>query len=361
MQFTADSTALVSVLKRLCSVAADRPVLPMFGSIKVKATSESGVTLFSYHPTMAAQASIESTNSGPFEFGLNADVFLGVVSVLPKNTEVSTTIDQTSISLSAGKSAFKLNTLREDIFRKPKQYADMPFVEIDTRAFIDKMKKVSFCRNNKSEREIFSSVCLNSDHFVSTDGYRMSYVPNGILRVPDSILIAGETADRLQKLFDKVTGKGLFYGTQTEISLAIGDTYVTSSLLVNKFPAYKSTLTAIQAATHVRCLAKRADVIDAIGRTIAVSSSSEMKQVEMVFDLNVLKFYSHDKTAGDASDVIACEGPGAPGAILLNGAYLQEAVKNYTSDQIVFEYRGEDLPLIITDGEHVNVIQPIKR
>lgn len=358
MNFSVDSNELAALLKRLSAVVSSKPMIPMHGHIRVKSEASCKVSFYAYNTQMSAQAELASRNDGPFEFGLNASILADVVSVLPKGTTVVFTLGKSDVKVVAGKSAFKLNIISEDVFTPLKNYDGMAFIDLDVREFITRLKRVSFCRNNKSEREVFSSVCVNSEHFVSTDGFRLSYIPNPLLKIPGDLVISGETADRLQKLFDKVTGPGKFFGTPSEVHFSMGGTTVSCRLLSGKFPKYQSILLT---GEHVRCLVNKSDMVGALDRTMAVIGASDFKHVELKFGVNELELFSTDSMAGDAKDTIVCECPGLQEPILLSGTYLAEAVKHYTADKIVFELRGAHTPFVMTDGEHINVIQPIKR
>lgn len=362
MEFSVDSAALMTSLKRLSSIVTNKPMIPMHEAIKIGSRVGDRVSFFACNPHMSAQAEVSSENVCSFEVGVNAEVFTGVVAVLPKDTKTVFTMDpadRRTLVVTAGKASFRLNLLAEDVFSPAKNYEEMPFIPMDVRQFIDNLKRVSFCRNSKSDREIFSAVCVNTDHFVSTDGYRLSFVPNKLLKVPGNLIVSGETADRLQKLFDKTSGTGKFFSTLGEVSLSMGGITVTSRLMVDRFPAYQSVIPSTP--DYLKCVIGRLPLLEALSRATAISSAAATKQVEVVFLPDTVRLLSMDASSGAAADEVAADVAGAPGSILLNGTYLVEALRRYDSEKVAFEMRGDSSPFVITDGEHVNVIQPIRR
>jgi DNA polymerase-3 subunit beta len=362
MNFSVNSTELLAALRRLMPIVSAKPVVPMYGSVRMRASGEYAC-LSVYGETMLANALVPY-NGESFDFGLPAAVFFEVVSVLAKDTEVFFSSSDKFVLLKAGTSSFKLNLQRYDIFPKPRELDPATLQPTDTGAFIANLKKVAYCRDEKADKEIYSSVCVNTDHFISTDGYRMSYVANKLVSIPpgDGILISGTTADRLLKLFDKVTDTGsLFFTDGREMILVRGGTVAFCKLLNKKYALYKQVLIDIANTPVTRSVAPRAGVIASLDRAMAVVGSFDAKQVVLEFGPDSMRFSTSDKTAGDASDILVCKGGGHGEAVLLRGPYLAKALKSYDSEDITFEFRGAMEPLIITDGEHVNVIQPLRQ
>jgi|GEM_PF-5322790 len=366
--FQIQSTALVSAFKRIASVVPDKPILPAYGALKFKATGSDEIFVTASNPTLVSKTSIKASIQEPMEFGTNATVFVKVISALPKDQMVTFNLADTHVKVTAGNASFKINIFYDmETLLRDRNYEEMGFVDINVRDFLDNTKKVSFVRNEDSDKPEFSSVCVNSDHFVSTDGYRLSYAPNKLLKIPPeigNILLPGEAADRLYKLFDKVDGaSGRFFGNDSDITIHYGDTYASCRRVSGKFPMYQSVLSDLLRNQHTRCLVKRADMVDSLSRILTISSAKGegSRQVELSFAENALKLYTVDQSRGDATDIISCECPGVSESMLFSGKYLLETLKHYESDSLVLELRGPQRPLLITDGTHVNIIMPVAR
>jgi DNA polymerase-3 subunit beta len=122
-----------------------------------------------------------------------------------------------------------------------------------------------------------------------------------------------------------------------------------------RFVGYKSVLPS---GAHTRVGLERDAVLAALQRVMLVS---EMRNVGVKFSSGEVRFSSSDNKSGEAEDVVSAEcGEDCP-EMVINGKHLVEAFKNYASEKIFAEFRGPTRGLVLTDGEHINVIQAVIR
>jgi DNA polymerase III sliding clamp (beta) subunit (PCNA family) len=98
---------------------------------------------------------------------------------------------------------------------------------------------------------------------------------------------------------------------------------------------------------------------------MVLMDDDDLKKVSMTFSENRLDLYTTDKKYGDGLESLGCESPGFSETLLVTGTFITEALRNYTTEKVVFELRPSGSPqrtqpLILTDGEHVNVIMPLR-
>jgi DNA polymerase-3 subunit beta len=355
MQFSIEHDALLPILKRLSSVVPSKAMIPAHSSIKVVSSEPGTVKLYTYSPAIVTEGTIGGVSvTGPFEFGTDEGALLNVISSLPKGSKVDFSVGESYVNVKAGCSDFRLNIFREDMFLPPRNYPGLPFIEINMKAFVDSLRKVSFCSESRHERVERAAVCINSEHFVATDGHRMSLCPNKMFKTPHNILVSSDVVDRVQKLFDKPTGPGVFSGSESEIHLGYQGIYASVRLLTGSYPNYQSV---IPQGPHTRCLVDRAKLLEATNRVLVLCGEAS-QVVRMAFQENRIDLFSSDPTYGEASESLPCECPGFAEPVWLTGNFVTEALKNYDTDQVVIELRTSVSPLTITDGEHINVLMP---
>lgn len=358
MHFSVQVQQLAALIKRLTAVVPSKPLIPTHGSIKVLSREPGVVRFYTYSPTIVTEGSLKTPDiGGSFEFGTNVQMFANLVASLPKTETAHFSVDGRNLIVRAGKSSYKLFIFSEDVFLPPRDYSLLPYIDLDMAKFVEGLKKVSFCVETKHDRVERSSVCINSDHFVATDGYRLSYFPNRLFKTPHDLLLSSGTVESLQKLYDKSQPKGHFSGSDVEVVLECDGVYSSSRLVAGRYPNYRAV---IPTTAHTRCLVDRQPLIEALSRVMVLMGGDVLRAVRFTFLENRAVLFTSDKDHGEGMESVECECPGEANPYTLNGDYVLEALKKYSGDKVVFELRRPEDPFIITDGEHVNVIVPIR-
>lgn len=357
MQFRISNTALLPLLKRLTAIVPSKAMIPAHSSIKVVSREPRTVKFYTYSPTIVTEGTLSDVDvTAPFEFGTSEGLFSDLISSLPKDGMIDFDLQENCLLVKSGRSSFKLNIFTEDMFLPPRQYDKLPFIDVDMKVFVESLKKVSFCSESRHDRVERTAICINSDHFVATDGHRMSLYPNKLFKAPHNILISSEAVERVQKLYDKPQGPGRFSGSDSEIHLGCQGVYASIRLLTGSYPNYKSV---IPIGPHTRCLVNRAELTESLDRVMVLMGEGT-KNVRFTFAENRIDLFTSDTRHGDGFESLTCECPGFESPIVLTGSFVLEALKNYSTEKVVFELRSPAAPLIMTDGEHINVIMPIK-
>lgn len=358
MNFQLPNQLLSPLLRRLTAIVSSKPMIPAHGSIKITSKAPRTVKFYTYSPTIVTEGTLEDVNvTAPFEFGTTVGLFADMIAALPKDAAIDFALAENHLHVKAGRSSFKVNIFTEDMFLPPRDYSLLPYIDIDMKVFVESLKRVSFSvEGDNHERFERTAICINSDHFVATDGHRMSVYPNKLFKTPHNLLVSPSTVDRLQKLYEKPQGRGVFSGSASEITLGYGGVFSSSRLLSGSYPNYR---TVIPSGAHTRCLVSRTELLEAVNRVLILMGPNA-RNVRFTFSENRVDLFASDPQHGEGFESLPCECPGVAEPYILTGRFVLEALKNYTSDKVVFELRSPVAPFIMTDGEHLNVIMPVK-
>lgn len=365
--FVVNREDLAKFTKKLNPVVTSKGPAPYFGSIKITGEGD-WLLLKAYGSNIEAEAAMkkEGGDPTPFSFGTRAEQFFDMVQALPKSSpkvmfEYTNDVDKVLVRSSGSK--FSIRVFQEDYF-PPKQEIDSSlFSEIALGDLIDNLKKVSYCRDSSTKDDVTSyrgQICINKDHFVATDGYRMSYAPNNVVSFhegDEGILLSADKVDRILKMYDKETSPGKFSYTREQVMI-LGQGILTVVRRSNsKYPNYQSILPRGYLGFAV---VNRMEMLSALERALIFSAA--FKAVKTVFlpEGNIL--ISSDSEHGSANEQIVSKGSGIPALIEfnLNGKFLLESFKNRSTESVRIEFRTVDDPIVLTGDGHTDIILPIR-
>lgn len=367
--FTVSREEIAKFAKKLSSVVTSKSSsgqIPYFAGIKITGEGD-WLLLKVYGHNIEAEAAMKKKGvDGSFTFGTRAEQFFELIQALPKSApEVmfAFTNEADKILVKSGGSKFSLRTYQDDIFPLKREIDTSSFSEIPLGDLIDSLKKVSYCRDVSTKDDVTSYrglICVNKDHFVATDGYRLSYTPNDVVALQEGdegLLLSADKVDRLLKIYDRDKSPGKVLYNKADVMI-LGQGILTIVRRSNsKYPNYQSILPKESLGFVVL---DRAEVLSALDRSLIFSSSFKAVKVSLLPTGNVL--ISSDSEHGSANEQVICKDFSVPDLIEfnLNGKFLLESFKNRSTELIRIEYRTIDEPIVVTGDNHRDIILPIR-
>lgn len=356
MQFKVKSGALSSVLQRIAAAIEEKPVIPAYGGVKISVIG-SRMVLSTFGPIINTEVHLEDVRSeGDIGFGLNLKLFTEVVQALPEE-DLSFDVSGIDVKLRTARSSFKLPLLDDAAALPSPNLSGQSFAKLDLPRLIDSFAKVVYCHNDKAERIWFRAVCIDKDNIVSTDGFRLSYIPNKAFSLQDKaiILLTTPSVEKLIKIYGGIDGEAGIGSDGSALLLRAGGVFTSTRLANGNYPDYQSVLPKGPFAPVV--IARRS-LIESLKRVLVMSGEGGIKHVDLVFEAAGVTLKCQ-AGVGDSEDFLPAPIEAA-GDVRLNGDFLLKSLLKMSAEKITIEYRGPQAT-VITDGEHVNVLQPIKR
>jgi len=357
--FSIDQKSLAGALDKIAAATESKHQLNIYRAIQVHVANK-WVTLMATSPTMTASLAFEVDVPGPLTpvaFGVSQELFSKVVHALPSGA-LSFTIENASLHVSTPSSEFKLNLISPEAFPPARDFNNVSYSAVDMPFLLYSLGKVSYCRNPGADRPRFRCVYLDHEHFTATDGYRLSIFPNKVGYAPMSeTLMSSDTVDRLQKIFSGCGKEGGIFVSEHEVVLAQGTTQVAVRTLAETYPQYKSVIPVSKAT---RVVFERKDLLAALRRVLIVAEKTRL--VDMNLTPAGLSLLSNSSESGSAGETIFCDVTDFKEiGVTVNGDFALDALKAMDQDKVVLELRSPEVSIVFTDGEHINVIQPVRR
>lgn len=265
MKFIAEKDALVGPLATVSGAADTRGTLPILGSVLLK-TVDGKLSMLCSDSGMVARSLAGCQIQMPGETVVELRRFHDLVKAIPDKTVVEITAADNSLTLKAGRSRFKLPTL------KPEDYPRMSIskdhriaVKLDAKRVEAMIDQVADAMALNDTRTFLNGAQIGLEHgglwMTATDGHRMHVafepVPGLDGQEPVSLIVPRRTVVQMRRLLSQ--------GGSATLTLSAGDIQLTmqdGSVLIGKsidgrFPAWRSIIpakgfTGNASTTHLR-------------------------------------------------------------------------------------------------------------
>lgn len=298
-------------------------------------------------------ACIDIDNEGYLgTFGLSAALLKEVVSEL-KDEMLSITLEKASCWIKTASSSLRLNILEESYLIPVENYSDVRFLEMDYKAFFKAVSSVWHSATSDGSGQIYrTGVNLNSMHVASTDGRRLSFCTHP-LSISKSVTFTKESLEKLRKIYKGMNEKGGIAVEENAVRFANNGIFTTVSLLACSYPQYFDLVKNRDGYTPWSVSKKE---LSAALRRVSLLNKGGHVTFDFSNDVTSLKSSGDN---GEASEVMHSS-LGKPFQITLNSSYLLDALASFEKDEIEIHLKDSSTPVIIEEGEHTDVIVPIK-
>lgn len=185
--------------------------------------------------------------------------------------------------------------------------------------------------------------------FVATDGFRLAHRQVELKQISKenfSALIPRRTFEEVLRLLSEEEVDGVVVAispSQNQIVFKFGQTTVSSRLIEGKFPDWEKI---IPEKGKARVLMDRDEFLKDI-KLAATFAKNEANTISLVVGKDVIKIKSESKELGSQENEIDVSGEGIDLEISFNCRFLQDAVSNVPSKQLMIEFSGELQPALL--------------
>lgn len=363
MKFSINKDALSGVLKKIISVCEIGPnSLPHFFHIRFDGYSEGHVKLTAANSVRRVEVLLEAKNHENFCFGLSGPYLNEVVKDMPRG-DIEFDLMARSCNVRIERSSFTFKTLPAERFPQHPELEAEDWIEVDLPAVFGAMSMLTYCcpkKEGDNPRIWARAVVIAPGYIACSDGFRMSVIPNNYLPCNDTLMLPVDSFNNFNSVFSDIDAKGYTTIEEASIHFSSAKTYVVSRLLAGTAPNFGSVIPTgpcltcgVEKQPLMRAI-KRASVVCGMGlKPVYVASISITK------DLLGISVYNDGNRCAEYVD---CWYEGDNFAIDLNLKFLGQAVKAVNDANIIMEFRGKELSVVVTDekGVHKNVILPVR-
>jgi DNA polymerase III sliding clamp (beta) subunit (PCNA family) len=361
MQFKIQQSVLCDVLKRASYATGDKQDLPGFSGVRLDIIG-SWARLSTFNPLAAVEAvlplGVPAAQDG--SFGLTLSVFASVVESLDDEL-IEFTLGEAEVQLKNKKSRFKLK-LRADVPNFPQHdMARFAYQELKVADFLADLKRVIYCRDDKSDIMWKKSAYVSDSHIVSTDGYRMSFMPNrhkcSVFNNP--LLLTATSIEKLIKVYAGLSGTSGIACDGSTLFIHSSGIYTGVRLPADRrYPNFQAVMPKDLGSIFQ---VSRQELLSAFKRVMMLSTGEDYSPVDLGFfpGRGAAIELMTTNADGQGSEAVSAKGSGVPGNVRVNGVHILKALTKMDGEQVKVHHYGPGEKVIIADGEHINVFQPV--
>ena len=355
MIVTVNSQVLAQELRDVNKVVASKPTYPVLSHIWVHADQQ-GLHFYAtdlqvgFITSCSAEVQIGGTITLP------AKRLLGIIEQLP-NADVQLSLEKGHVHLTCGEFKSRLQTLPAADFPK------LPHVEGDPIQFgagvlQEMLSKVSYALADQNSKHNINGALLTQTgallSLVATDGKRLSLswmqTPEG----PDSrTILPTKALEVLPTVFPNEalevsrSDKHIFFLSEGRVFF--------SQMIDGKFPEYKRI---IPQNNTKKATIDRVALSAALRRVGTVAE--ENCATYLSFDVGGVDIKASSAAVGDAAEHVNLQYEGEPVRICVNWQYVLDFLDAAHSHTVTLEGTTSTSPLLLTDGEFINVIMTMR-
>ena len=364
MKFRTQRNSLLDALSKTVPIAERRSPLPILSHILIIA-EQGQLTLTATDLEVGLRLVFECEVEQTGQIAVPSKKLLEITRELSSTELDVESTDQNRIKLTSGESDFQLAAMDAS------DYPAFPAFDNTTSALIDAKKlaymieKTIFASSNDESRLNLNGVLFepNDDKMklIATDGHRLAFINDVVgLSLESSIIVPKKSLIELDRVLESVTGNVTLGFEEKNMIISTEQFTLTMRLIDGEFPEYQRVIPQDKPQL---IKVDRQKLVQAL-RRVAVFTSDRNKGIEIKGQANRLEFKSTHPDLGTARDVIDVEYQGKDFNLLINVAYMLDAINSIDTDTVQLEYIMPGKPVIFRpsdDTHYFNLVMPMSK
>lgn len=365
MKFTISREAFLQPLSQVIGVVERRQTLPILANFMLVARDgRLTVTGTDMEVELISSVSADITQDG--EITIPARKLIEIMKALPDGAQISLSVSDEKVTLSAGRSRFTLATLPASEFPATDQVETLENITVSEASLKNMMDKTSFAMANQDVRYYLNGLLFDfsQKHLsaIATDGHRLAVcdLDAEVELASDRQLIVPrkgvmELARMLSASKEEVT---LAIG-RNHIRLVKGNTIFTSKLIDGRFPDYKAV---IPVGADKQMLVDRVLFTKALQRA-SILSNEKYKGVRLEASGSTIKIIAHNPQHEEAVEEIEAELNFERLAVGFNVTYLLDALMAIETETVSLELIDANSSCLLSAPDsdvNRHVVMPLK-
>jgi DNA polymerase-3 subunit beta len=364
MKFRTQRDSFLDALSKTVPIAERRSPLPILSHILVIADQEQ-LTLTATDLEVGLRLTIDCDVEQTGQIAVPSKKLFEIIKELGSSELAVEQTDQSRIKLMSGESQFQLAGMDASDYPAFPTFENVSSANIEAKKLAHMIEKTIFASSNDESRLNLNGVLFeqNDDKMklVATDGHRLALINEELgLSLESSIIVPKKSLTELNRVLENVTGDISLGFEEKNMVISTERFTLTMRLIDGEFPEYQGVIPKEKPQV---IKADRQKLIQAL-RRVAVLTSDRNKGIEIEGQANRLEFKSTHPDLGMARDVMDVEYQGQDFNILINVAYMLEAIHAIDTDSILLEYLQPGKPIIFRpndDTDYFNLVMPMSK
>ncbi|KZX57730.1 hypothetical protein A3709_19085 [Halioglobus sp. HI00S01] len=370
MKFKVNKSVIYPVVSRISAVVDRKQTLDILGNLALE-LSGNALTITGTDNSRQLTNTLEVVGAGDGVVTVPAKKLSAILHALDNDSELSFTMskDGSSVTLTAGKSRYKLATIDFTNFPKMEALVGTPAsVSVEASRMAEMLMATSYAMARNDVRFFLNGLLLDIKNsvlsVVATDGHRLAKDYADVQCDADvslQVILPREAVEVMESLLK---------GADSDVNIALGELsaevsvgrYVFRTKLIDgKFPDYERVIPK----DHPRSVTVDASEFSGALRRSLILANEQYRGVSLSLGEGTIKVDATNPQEETALETVGVESDSGEGelGIGLNGEYMLSAMRASKSGVVAMCFKDGNSPVVITDpgsDTHLSVVMPMR-
>ena len=364
MLFQIERDSLLEGLSKTVPITEKRTPLPILSHVLMDAT-ESTLTLVATDLEVGLKIICNSTVQEPGVLAAPSKKLYEIIRELIPGEITLKSTENNRIQIESGKSRFELAGMDASDYPAWSSFTELKTANVSASNLLHLIEKTMFAASTDDSRFNLNGILFEqegeSTKLVATDGHRLALI-NGELgfSLDSSLVVPRKGLMELKRVLENVKGEVSVGFEEKNLVVSTDQFMITVRLIDGDFPDYRKVIPESQEKVV------QAPVLPLVQtlRRVAILTSERNKGVNMHITTDKMELSTTHPDLGTAQDVIDVDYSGEDILVIVNAAYLMEALNVIDTESVSIEFHADGAPVIIRPNpsqNYFNLVMPMRK
>jgi DNA polymerase-3 subunit beta len=327
--------------------------------------AESRLVLTATDLEVGLKINCESTVQEPGMFAVPSKKTYEIVRELESGQITVKSTENQRIQIESGKSVFQLAGMDASDYPAWTSSEGVVTAQVQASRLLYMIDKTMFASSNDDSRFNLNGILFEQDgdntKLVATDGHRLALIIGELgIRLESNLIVPRKGLVELKRLLESLKEEISVGFEEKNLLVSTDRVMMTVRLIDGDFPDYHKV---IPEAGDTIVQAPHSQLMHTL-RRVAILTSDRNKGVNMTVSPGKIELTATHPDLGTARDVIDVDYSGDEFVVIVNAAYLMEAIGAIDTETIAIEFHEEGAPVIlrpIPSKDYFNLVMPMRK
>ncbi|MGP0565255.1 DNA polymerase III subunit beta [Nitrospina sp. 32_T5] len=300
---------------------------------------------------------------------VNARKLFDILKELPDLEVTLKKEDNDWVTITCGKSKFRLPGLAAADYPKLPEYSEEPLMEFSGPQLREMIRKTYFAISPDETRQALNGLLLEKEdnhvNLVGTDGHRMTFIKRPLLKAnadkvdKSGYLLPKKLLTELLKLMESDDATCSFSVKDNQLAFIQEQQVIVSRKIDGKFPNYRQV---IPGDNNLKVTVNTESLVHALKR-VALLADEKSKMVRFDITPGLMTLVSEGTEIGNATEELEINYDGEPVSIGLNARYILDVLAVVEEPEVVMNLKDENHSCLLTindDKDYLSIVMPMR-
>ena len=353
MKISIERATLFRALAHANSIVEKRNTIPILSNVMLKA--EAGkLTIIATDLDMQITEIVDAVVDQAGSTTVSSSTLFEIVRKLSGGAQVQLATDGAQLTVTSGRSRFKLNALPTDDFPLIGAGEMSNRLDVTAAQISEMISDTRFAMSTEETRYYLNGIFMHVSNGMlkaaATDGHRLAL--SGIAyegeSIPD-IIVPRKAVAEVQKLLGEVEGDIEVQLSGSKIRFDMGNVVLTSKLIDGTFPDYNRVIPT----SNDKVMTVDVKALNSAADRMSIMSAEKTRAITMTLKRDLVELVVTSPENGTANEEVAAECRHDL-RIGFNSRYLQDILAQIETEEVEFHFGEPSSPVLIKQKEPSN-------